>query len=1218
MERNKAITIGILIGILLFFVFAVALLFQDTNVNTTTITNIIKNDVDNRNVEFSKDYNPLEKTLSVKDKSSLDLIDIKLLTPLHNQIVIDGHYVKDYPILELEVTSYQEVPSQRFLDKMEFYAIKRGMAPIDRDLKWEIRRTVGSKNVTDYGVVCNTVILKNGSKSDDCSQEIVGSHIEPIYEWNAKDVSKIETIPSGKTFVIRALTDVYSGDHVEWIPTFLGNESVQGIRAEEWADFEVYTRYEYQLSGAGGQNAIGDNQQWGNNFTIGAVGPNATFTLKGISLLIYGQGSPTSFNVSVYNVTTGSKGLDTLLSRNASISVVGLTTSVSGTWFNISMPDTTLEAGKQYKLFLHTNDVSGKYVRWLYGSLASYPANRQYYLGGSLASEELNNGAFQIFGEPYNPDQAPIVELDSPANDTTFTSSYTQYFAGTFKDDSKIDNSTLYIWYQNGSLYNTYFTTHSTNETTRNQSVTFNVADNNKLYKWNYLVFDNSTTNPGSWNNTNRTFNLSVISTALTLNSELNVPADNTLTSNTSLSFLATGTVSYGNFSAALLQVWKYNDGDYEDYAFQLNYSINNQNGTKQVGFTNSSRIFTSGNYSWNVLICGVNVTADIDCAWASNNYTFKIDTLKPTIQFTQIPDQFVGTASVNVSLNFTATDNGVAGLDSCWFTNETGLNESAVCGVAQTLTYTSTGNKNIIMYANDTLNNVNFTTQYFDIGNYLQDVNLDIIREGETSVFNLTLSKTGIGSLSVNAYLIYDDVVYSSLDTITSSTNRYYLEKEIDIPSGSGNLTGQIVEWYWNFSVSTLGNYTTEIENQTVLSVEIDDCSVYSDRIYEYRIVDEDNQTFLDPSSGNVTTDIEYNLEIWNSQDTVLVSNYSNNFVDLNPIFICINNVTGSNQLATSILKYQASAHALEYYNIVDAAINDTVTPYNITLYDLNESRATEFRITVYDNNFLPLEDALVYVDRQYIADGNAFKTVELPKTDSNGQTIANLVINTVLYNIRAVKDGVVVGEFQNVRAFCEDFSIGNCQIQLTASGSAITNYNYDEAIGISFSKVPTYDEASNTVSFSFSSASGSPATVTMEISRNDVFGNRTVCSETLSSASGTITCELPEGLNETETLLSSVIYVDGEQAVISTLTLDNFTYGDVGYIVWFVITLIMILAFGENKNGVLISLSLSYIGAILFGLARGDLIGVGSAGIWMLLITILGIWQLNRENQQ
>ena len=42
------------------------------------------------------------------------------------------------------------------------------------------------------------------------------------------------------------------------------------------------------------------------------------------------------------------------------------------------------------------------------------------------------------------------------------------------------------------------------------------------------------------------------------------------------------------------------------------------------------------------------------------------------------------------------------------------------------------------------------------------------------------------------------------------------------------------------------------------------------------------------------------------------------------------------------------------------------------------------------------------------------------------------------------------------------------------------------------------------------------------------------------------------------------------------------------------------------------------SFIGAIALGITRGSIVGVGSAGIWVLAIAILGIWKLNKDNPQ
>ena len=367
--------------------------------------------------------------------------------------------------------------------------------------------------------------------------------------------------------------------------------------------------------------------------------------------------------------------------------------------------------------------------------------------------------------------------------------------------------------------------------------------------------------------------------------------------------------------------------------------------------------------------------------------------------------------------------------------------------------------------------------------------------------------------------------------------------------------------------------------------------------------------------TASNVTA--ELNLNLLDVGREKYVANFTKLYSGINPFAVCLNkNISSSIYSVDSIVKYESIDYSIEYYNIVDSTITNTTIPIEITLYDLISSDTTEFRISFKGEDFIFVENALIYIDRQYISENNSFKTVELPKTDSKGQTVGHFVRNDIVYNIRVIKDNVVLGNFENIIAFCTDFTIGDCQIVLEATPSALITFDYNEQLGIIFQSVPTYSNITNAVSFSFSTDDGTPKTVLLVVERKDIFGNRTICNHTLTSASGTLSCSIDPNIDDT--VLETSIYVDSQLAVLGNVKLEASDYGNLGYVLWFFLTFLFVLLFGSSKTEILIGLFISLAGAITLGITRGDIIGIGSAGIWMLVIVILGIWKINKENPQ
>lgn len=493
-----------------------------------------------------------------------------------------------------------------------------------------------------------------------------------------------------------------------------------------------------------------------------------------------------------------------------------------------------------------------------------------------------------------------------------------------------------------------------------------------------------------------------------------------------------------------------------------------------------------------------------------------------------------------------------------------------------------------------------NVTTWNYEIEEVSQTFN-NQTTEGAIETFEATIILDPSFTISAVA------VVYNGTGYVGSSSTSGGI---ITLETSSVLIPSVITEtnftfnWVIILSDSTIINLSTQ--NQTVLNLELDNCSSFSNILFNFTSKDEEMQTQL----SNTTKEVAIN--VYSEDRSIVAFNVSAEYSS-NPTAICLNeNLTsGISYSLDAIIRYEAAGYANEYYNIVDFNLNSESVTQKITLYNINSSDATEFQLTFKGDDFLPVEDALVFVERQYIAE-NTFKTVELPKTDSNGQTVLHLVRNEIIYNIIVMKDGEVLGTFTNLIAFCDDFSIGDCKIILNAIEEESSAFDYNEQIGIVFSNAPMYNETTNIVSFSFVSVDGTSKNVQIDVERRDIFGNTSVCTNILVATSGTIFCNVG---NITDTTLVTSITVDGEEWIIAPVQIDSEAYGSIGYVATFFLTLILMFYLGDSKNGVMLAVGIGYIVAVSMGFMIGGIIGAGTAGIWMIVLTVLGLYQINKN---
>lgn len=631
----------------------------------------------------------------------------------------------------------------------------------------------------------------------------------------------------------------------------------------------------------------------------------------------------------------------------------------------------------------------------------------------------------------------------------------------------------------------------------------------------------------------------------------------------------------------------------------------------QSLTYTNSSGI-NNTNYSFTVANLGDNIY-NWSCKGYDNNSQstsstlrwFTVDSTPPTITVNYpntSADSFE--SGKNLTLNISIED--LSTLDICYYrynslTNYVACNVDNNYTITNQITYNGEWN-NITIYANDSLGNsytstFNWTVDVVDYGlNYVTPT-----IEGNLEDFNSTIKvRSGLSISDVN--LIYNGSSEGG-STLASGTNTTILKNDLIVPQVSGNSNATL---YWSILLSNGNLVNLTRYGQYIYNLAVDNCSGYSYKILQFQNYDEEHQTLI----PNSTIETAFNL--YTSDRTLSLVNVSNDYTS-NPTSICLSinlsTYPSANYSMDTIVKYSADNYATEYYNIVDYFLTD-IELQNFTLYDLNSSDSTEFQFTFTGDDYLPVENALVYVERQYISE-NQFKTVELPKTDSNGQTILHLVRNDVIYNIRVMKNGVVLGNFENIVAFCEDVTIGDCKINLNSADSNADLFAYTD-LGITFT-APYFNETTRYVYFTFVSVDGTTKTVFMNVSKDDIFGNKTVCNNGITSTGASLSCYIPTSVSSAN--LRTKILVNGEEILIQNIPLSSSNYGAAGYLILLAIAISFISMFSGSKNGIIISIIITFVGGISFSLLRGDLFGYGASGIWLVTICIIAFYKLNKN---
>ncbi len=689
-------------------------------------------------------------------------------------------------------------------------------------------------------------------------------------------------------------------------------------------------------------------------------------------------------------------------------------------------------------------------------------------------------------------------------------------------------------------------------------------------------------------------------------------PENNQNILNNTINFNFTSTPIQTNLTNATLYIWMSN-GTLVD----TNFTTLSGNESVNTTLTNT---LIDGMYKWNAETCGEGVS----CSFASSNNSFIVHVTPITIDITE-PNGTIQLIKIgnNETLSWVLSELGenltehvsncsyaynsvitLLPLNTCVVTNTTGF--EYVLGV-DTLTFITTDAFNLT--SNET------TTWDYQIIETNQTFN-NITTEGATEEFIINFIKQSSAQISTV------DLIYNG----TSNSFSYSVSDDNVTSFGSITIPGITLDtnvtFFWNITLSDGSSIITSSNNQTILSIDVDNCSVFSNLIYNFTQYDEENQTIL---GGNNTIELQINLH--DTRKTTLLANFSNSFTGVNPVQFCTEDsiLLTVNYSSYVIVKYfvndtsSGQSYSVEYYNILNQTIGNLTVPKNIALYNLRVDDTTKFRLTFRDEEYVLSPNILVQVHRQYIKD-NDFKIVEIPLTDSNGQTILNLVRNTIIYNFIMVDEARnIVGTFNSIAAFCSDFSIGDCTINLAPDSLSEDVYDYNEEFDISISS-PSYDNSTEEITISFVTRDLTAKSVSMQVVRNNQFGNRSVCSDTLLSASGILSCDV-SSVTDTDQFLFISVFVEEELAEQDTINLnsDILNFGTLnGAFYAFFLILILITLFMEDRKVLVVSLGLGWVCVISLGLINGKFIGFTSAGIWILISIAIFLWKLNDEDSQ
>jgi len=555
------------------------------------------------------------------------------------------------------------------------------------------------------------------------------------------------------------------------------------------------------------------------------------------------------------------------------------------------------------------------------------------------------------------------------------------------------------------------------------------------------------------------------------------------------------------------------------------------------------------------------------------------------------------------LELNFTAIDE-LANVSECW-TNYNGTNNSIACTngtlvsvpIAQEYGRTSAN-----VYSNDTFGNEgsNSTSWTYKILEIDKEFNNETT-EGAYEQFTLNLNEGG--SAMVQSVILHYNGQTDTSSLFSSGSNVTAVsELLIDGVSADTNKT-----FYFTITLTDSTTFNTTSAVQLVHDITIDDCSANPYPLLYLYLKDEEARTLL---SGTIET----NVEILNNFNFAQVLNISQQETGVSYVDLCSNVLLNETAfLINAEIRYNSENHSAEFYHIQKAAL--TNYPVNLSLFDLKTEDTTIFKVLYRNQDLIGVEGAVLQLQRKYISDG-IYEVVEAPLTSSDSSGILHIDTNTNKYQITVVKEGEVLGLFQNLVFICESELTGECTLNLY---DKLIPPNIVPLIDLQdFSSAVETSIDDQTITLTYVVPSGTATSIqVLAVQKDTILGDSVICNQTVISSAGSIECAYATTIQDSK--ITYKVFKSGELIaekgyVVQEDLRDD--WGGANYILLVVLMLSLVFMALSSPEWVVINAVIVVLlgGGLWLIRGIGFVEGLGSL-MWLIVGAIILISKLAKQ---
>lgn len=387
-----------------------------------------------------------------------------------------------------------------------------------------------------------------------------------------------------------------------------------------------------------------------------------------------------------------------------------------------------------------------------------------------------------------------------------------------------------------------------------------------------------------------------------------------------------------------------------------------------------------------------------------------------------------------------------------------------------------------------------------------------------------------------------------------------------------------------------------------TTESDSVDNCGVNTKVIMNATIFDEINVSL----SRTARLEIKFDVDSINGVSST--EEFAFDSAEASYHEICLNDTIYS--LVSDVeIAYYDTAENFAYRNYYLDSYNFTNTSIlNQSLYLLNASKSTTFHLNIINEDLNYLSGAYVLTQRFYISD-NVWRTVEISKTDDNGETITHLETEEPYYRYIVLFNGDVVYTGEPRKAYC---TVLPCSTEIQVlTGEAVVDpferYGEDIQVSLTFNVSGT-----NFVVFDYVDTSLATNYGRLHVYQVGLIDDTTICDVQASGASGSAVCNVTAYVGQNITIIADAYISRSPELHYGQLVVNLQErwrmFGNEG-VIWAVLLIMALsMAFLWNPIAFLVMLVASVAVVSLIGMVALPFATIGAI-IAIVAIIIIGM---------